>query len=125
MSVITYIKIKTGLQDYFSAFSATVLPMRSSITRLTTNKGGAYYHIQEDFEIVISAKRLARDNPDLQLGNAEREIQRLIHQYRPQDITLIESMSYGGQERMYDSENWARSNWMTKIFLRITYHDVQ
>jgi hypothetical protein len=95
------------------------------IRRLTTNKGGAYYQVQGDFEVIISAKVLARDNPELQLGNVEREIQRMVHQYRENDIPLIESMFYGGQERMYDSANWAKSNWMTKISIRVTYHDVQ
>jgi hypothetical protein len=56
--------------------------------------------LESDFEIVISSKILVRDN-GLELGDAEREIQRLVCQYRSGDITGVSDLQYQGQERLY------------------------
>jgi hypothetical protein len=116
----TIFTIKSGLQDFFRPYQATILPTTSTITRLTLYKGS--WVVWADYEITISAKNLSRDNVDLQLGNAEREIMKEICQYRPGDIDGILEMQYMGMERIYDSSNWSRSTWSSKTFIRIRYH---
>lgn len=119
---MSFFNIKSGLVDFFRPYSAVILPTTSTLVRLSINKDAGLWHVWADYEIYISAKRLERDNISLQLGNVEREIMRLICQYRPGDIEDIDEMQYGGYERIYDSSNWAKSNWASKTFLRVRYY---
>jgi hypothetical protein len=116
----TLFNIKSGLQDFFRPYQATILPTTQTIIRLTLYKGS--WLVWADYEIMVSAKNLSRDNVDLQLGNVEREIMKEICQYRPEQIDGILEMQYGGYERIYDSTNWAKSNWASKTFLRVRYN---
>ena len=111
--------IKSGLADFFRPYSAVILPTNSNFTRHTTYKG--MWEVWAEYDIFISAKRLERDNVDLQLGNVEREIMREICQYKPNDIEGILEMQYGGMERIYQSENWAKANWASRTFIRVRY----
>ena len=125
MSLGDFIAIKTGLQDFFRPYSATVLPTSTNIERISHHKFvGGVWRITADYQVVISAKRLARDNVDLELGNAEREVERIIIQYKPNDIPNIHDMQYGGRERIYDSQDWSRSNWSSRTFIRIKFNHV-
>ena len=112
--------IKSGLADFFRPYSAVILPTTASITRLTTYKGT--WNVWCDYEIFISAKRLERDNVDLQLGNVEREVMKQICQYKPGDIEGILEMQYIGMERIYDNQNWAKANWSSRTFLRVRFY---
>ena len=111
--------IKSGLADFFRPYSAVILPTNSTITRLSTYKG--MWNVWAEYEIFISAKRLERDNVDLQLGNVEREVMKEICQYKPNNIDGILEMQYIGMERIYDSSNWAKANWSSRTFLRVRY----
>lgn len=112
--------IRSGLADFFRPYSAVILPTVSTITRLSNWKGS--WQIWAEYEIFISAKRLERDNVDLQLGNVEREVMKQICQYKPEDIEGILEMQYIGMERIYDNQNWAKANWSSRTFLRVRYH---
>ncbi len=122
MSLANYINIKAGLQDFFRPYDATILPTKTTLTPLTAYKGT--WNVWAELEIIISARRLERDNIDTELGNMEREVQRLVCQYKPNDIVGIEEMQYGGLMRIYGSRpsEWAKSNWASKTFIRIRFY---
>jgi hypothetical protein len=115
--------IRAGFQNFFQAYSATILPIRTSIEQISTFKfGGGYWILNTQYEIIISAKRLARDNVDVQLGNVEREIQRIVCLYKQNQIVGIDDMTYMGQERIYGIDsNYAKSNWATRIIISVQY----
>jgi len=121
-----YLNIKAGLQNFFVPYGSTILPTNTSIQKKSMGKfGGGLWIVYADYEIIVSAKRLERDNIDLELGNVEREIQRIICQYKPGDIAGIDEMIYGGQERIYGiNDNWAKANWATRIFLTIRLQQI-
>jgi len=124
MTTLSTLQIRVGLQNYFQAYSTTILPTRTAIQKQSLTKhAGGYWQYETQFEIIISAKRLARDNVDAQLGNVEREIQRLVCQYNPNDIDGIEDMLYMGQDRIYGfAGSWVASEWMTRILIAVRYH---
>jgi len=119
MSLANYLDIKAGLADFFRPYSSTILPTTTSIDKMTFYKG--MWNIQATLEILASAKRLDRDNVDVELGGIEREIMRVVCQYKPGDIAGIDEMQYGGYERIYDRGNWAKSNWSSKHSIRIRF----
>ena len=115
-------QIKEGLANYFRPYQAVILPTTTNIEKLNYLKfGGGAWQFQEDYDVIVQAKRLQRDQVNLQLGNVEREIQRIVCTYKPNDIPGVDDMHYGGQERLYDSENYAKSNWSSRIAIRIFY----
>ena len=122
MSLANYLNIKAGLQDFFRPYSTTILPTKTTLTRLTNYKGT--WNVWADLEIIVSARRLERDNISLELGNVEREIMKLVCQYKPNDIEGIEEMQYGGYQRIYggNMREWAKSNWASKTFIRIRFY---
>jgi len=126
MSLSQILQIRVGLQNFFQPYSATILPTRTSIEKQSLQKhAGGYWLYEAQFEIIISAKRLARDNVDAQLGNVEREIQRIVCLYTPNDIDGVDDIFYRGQERVYGiGESWATSNWATRIIIAVRYHSV-
>ena len=122
MTVTDFLQIKEGLANYFRPYQAVIMPTNTNIEKLSWQKfGGGAWQFQEDYDVIVMAKRLKRDNVDAELGNVEREIQRIICSYHPNDIPGVDNMLYGGQERLYDIENYAKSNWATRIPIRITY----
>lgn len=125
-SLSQILQIRIGLQNFFQPYSATILPTRTSIEKQSLQKhAGGYWLYEAQYEIIVSAKRLARDNVDAQLGNVEREIQRVICLYNPGDINGIDDMFYRGQERVYGiGQNWASSNWASRIIIAVRYHSV-
>jgi hypothetical protein len=117
---MSFMGIRAGLRDYFMPYSAVILPTRATVTRLTNYKG--MWNVWQEYEIIISSRRLERDNIDLQLGNIEREIMKEMCQYKPGGIEGIEEIQYGGYQRIYDSKNWAKSNWASRTFIRCRYY---
>ena len=117
---MSFMNIKTGLQDFFRPYAAVIMPTRTTILRMTNYKG--MWNVWAEYEIYISSRRLERDNIDLQLGNIEREIMKEMCQYKPGEIVGIEEIQYGGYQRIYDRKNWAKSNWMSKSFIRCRFY---
>jgi|SRR6476659_2591100 len=117
---MSFFNIRAGLRDFFRPYSAVILPTRTTVTRLTNYKG--MWNVWAEYEIYVSSRRLERDNVDLQLGNIEREIMKEMCQYKPGQIEGIEEIQYGGYERIYDSQNWAKSNWSSKTFIRCRFY---
>lgn len=82
------------------------------------------------------------DNVRPELGQMEREVQRILNQYRQGDIEGIDTMQFTGQSRIYDdiivgtgaqqvrgsrgsrtstASNWAQSRWKSKLYAEVTY----
>lgn len=82
------------------------------------------------------------DNVRPELGQMEREVQRILNQYRQGDIEGIDTMMFTGQSRIYDDiivgtgnqqvrgsrggtrstgSNWSQSRWKSKIFAECSY----
>lgn len=121
LALANFIDIKAGLQDYFRAYQATILPVDASIERQSMEN--AFWQYLANYEIIIYTKRLARDNLDVQLGNVEREIMRIVCMYSYDTIPGVEDMFYRGHERIYGiGDNYAKSNWATRILITIRYH---
>ena len=120
---LSNLPIRAGFANFFQAYSTTILPISTSIDQKSLTKG--YWTLLGNYEIRIDAKRLARDNVDVELGNVEREMLRMICQYLPDQILGIEDMIYRGQERIYGLDNdWAKSNWASRIIITVIYHVV-
>jgi len=119
-SIADYLDAKMGLQDYFRPLSVTVLPTRASIpSDLLTAYGYDLSSIYAGYDVIIFAKRL----DVIDLGAAEREVQRLACMYRSGDIAGIEDLLYVGQERIYGVNNtYNKSSWASRIviFARFT-----
>jgi hypothetical protein len=118
----TYFQIKEGIIDYFSPYLSALLLKQAVRERSTFYKG--QWVVWADFDIIASAKTLARDNVDANLGQAERSIQQLTCQYRDGMVAGIYEMQYGGLERLYDRTNWASSNWASASKVRLRYNEV-
>lgn len=120
------LQIRSGFANFFQPYSATILPISTSIEQSSLTKfAGGYWILQGNYKIRVDTKRLPRDNTDPQLGNVERDIMRMVCLYTPDQIVGIEDMIYRGQERVYGRDNdWAKSNWQSDIFITVIYHVV-
>jgi len=118
---MSFMNIKSGLRDFFRPYSAVILPTRTTITRMTNYKG--MWNVWAEYEIIISSRRLERDNIELELGNIEREIMKEMCQYKPEQIPGILEIQYGGYQRIYGmGNNWSKSNWVSKTFIRCRFY---
>lgn len=115
--------IRTGFADFFRPYSVTTLPIRTSIQQISTQKFvQGYWIVNTEYEIHLYTKRLQRDNVNVQLGNMEREIQRMVCLYTQNQIVGIDDMRYLGQERIYGAgDNYAKSNWESRIIITVQY----
>lgn len=93
-------------------------------------------------EITITATRISNDNVDVELGNMEREIERILNQYQPYEIAGISDMMFRGRSRIYDdtiaggrtSQTVRRGSqgstgpftktWISRIYCDVTYYKV-
>jgi hypothetical protein len=124
MSLSNSLPIRSGFANFFQPYSATILPTTTSIEQSSLTKfAGGYWILYTNYEVIVSAKRLQRDNVDVQLGNIEREIMKIVCLYTPDQIIGIEDMTYLGQERLYGiGDSFAKSDWATRIIISVKYH---
>jgi hypothetical protein len=88
---------------------------------LTTGEGFDISHVYSNYDILLYSKRLARDSNKVDLGAAERGVLKLICQYKSGDIAGVGDMFFMGSERIYGTENWATSNWISRTAIQIRY----
>jgi hypothetical protein len=72
-------------------------------------------------------KRLPRSETEIspQLGYMEREIQRILMQYRTGDIPGIKDLYWYGGARVYDAgDSFAQSDWRSMVRSRIIYEKI-
>ena len=93
-------------------------------------------------EITMTAVRITNDNIDPELGNMEREVERIINQYRPYEIEGISNMMFKGRSRIYDdtiaggrtmqtvrggsqgATGAFTKKWVSRIYCDVTYYKV-
>jgi len=127
MSLSQILQIRVGLQNFFQSYGATILPTRTAIEKQSLQKhAGGYWLYETEFEIRVAVKRLNKDNTDPQLGNIEREIQRVVCLHTPNDIDGVDDIFYRGQRRIYETgESSPFSSWSrTSIIIAVRYHSV-
>lgn len=120
---MSFLGWRVGLPDHSQPYEITALQRNTTSDQIDFQSIGATYEFTTEMEINIFVKRLARDNIDPQLGNMEREVQRLICQAQPADIgPNVREIIYLGQERIYNAnDSYAKSEWRTvaRVLLKI------
>jgi len=117
-----FLGYRIGFPDHSKPYEITCLERETTIGRLTFHQPAAVYEFTTRWEINIFTKRLSRDNVDPQLGNMEREVQRIICQFKSGDIPGVRDLIYQGQERIYTSnDNWASSEWRSRVSVLMKY----
>jgi len=115
-----HFKIKVGFFDYFLPYEIAIV--QSETAPPTFSNSGRRAYTGTGIQVGIRMQRLSRDKVDKQLGKMEREIIRIIMQYRNQDIPGIKSFVWGGGRRVYDAnDSWAESDWRAVVNFHLTY----
>ncbi len=115
-----HFKIKVGFFDFFLPYEIGII--QSDTAQPTYSNSGRRAYTGTGLQIGIRMQRIARDKVDPQLGNMEREIIRIIMQYRNQEIPGIKSMVWDGGRRVYDAnDSWAESDWRAVVNFHVTY----
>lgn len=113
------IEFRSGLPSEFKPYAVLFLTRE---TRLIDAPGPRTMHYQTIVDVTTIAKRLSRDNVDAQLGNMEREIQRICMQYSSFQIAGIMNLQYLGFQRIYDNtDTWAKSRWVSVHQVAMSY----
>lgn len=92
------LRFKAGMPDGLKPYEINALQLE---TRVSDKNDPQSWHFFTDVEIRITAERIARDNIDPELGNMEREVQRIINQYPDQDIPGISDLIFNRMLRDY------------------------
>ena len=121
---MSFLGWRVGLPDHSQPYEITALQFNTTADQIDFQSIGATYEFTTEMQITIMAKRLpGATNVDPQLGNMEREVQRLICQAVPGDISEnVREVIYLGQERIYNAnDTYAKSEWRTlvRVLLKI------
>lgn len=115
-----HFNFKVGFFGYFLPYEIAFLQTVTEPPQY--NSGGRGFYTGTEIMVGIRMERISRDKVDPQLGNMEREIQRIAMQYRAGDIPGIKSMVYWGGERVLNAtDNWAETDWRSIVRLRVYY----
>lgn len=118
-----YLRFAAGFFDYNQPYEITVIEQDTRREQELGN-GGRSNYMSTLIEVNIRMQRLNPNGIDPQLGYMEREVQRIIGQYRPHNITGISVMTYEGKRRMYSHmtrDEYAETDWRTQVYARIYY----
>jgi len=119
------LKIKVGFFDFKLPYEIAVLEVDTDPPQYPNGRRRAY--TQTSIEIHIRMKRLPRSETEIspQLGMMEREIQRILMQYRSQDIPGIKDLYWAGGTRVYNgNDSYAASDWRSLIRARAIYEKI-
>jgi len=113
--------IKQGFPDDRRPYQIGIIDRQTIPVQMTINKfGTGMFEDQSNIEINIVVQRLKRDNIDPQLGNMEREVTRLISQYKQNDIVGIDKLYIKSMERIYEyNDDYSKSRWRTRIIVGV------
>jgi len=124
-----------------------VLCIQTNTDVLETSNAEKSWHMVTHLEITVITNIMEDiDNVKPQLGYMEREVQRILNQFRYMDIEGIERMMFTGQARVYDDiisgansnpqvrgsqggrgsssgggTSWATSRWKTRLYADCYY----
>lgn len=116
------IKFKVGFFDYKVPYEIAVIETDTDIPQYPNGRRRAY--TSTGMEVHVRAKRMARSETQIpeQLGIMEREIIRIIMQYRSQEIPGIKDVVWAGSLRIYSpTDTWATSDWHSAVRCRMFY----
>jgi hypothetical protein len=92
------LRFKAGMPDGLKPYEINAL---QTDTKVADKNDPHSWHFFTSVEIRVTAERIARDNIDPELGNIEREIQRIVNQYPANDIAGISDLIFMGMSRDY------------------------
>ena len=121
----TDIKFKVGFFDYKLPYEIAILEQDTDPPQYPNGRRRAY--TQTTMEIHIRMKRLARSETEIspQLGYMEREIQRILMQYRTGDIAGIKDLYWAGGARNYSAgDSYAQTDWRSMVRARLIYEKI-
>lgn len=119
------LKIKVGFFDYKLPYEIAILEVDTDPPQYPNGRRRAY--TQTTIEIHIRMKRLPRSETEIspQLGMIEREVQRILMQYKSQDIPGIKDLYWAGGTRVYNAgDSYAQSDWRSLVRARIIYEKI-
>ena len=119
------IKFKVGFFDFKLPYEIAILETETDPPQYPNGRRRAY--TQTTMEIHIRMKRLPRSETEIspQLGFMEREIQRILMQYRSQDIAGIKDLYWAGGQRVYNAgDTYAQSDWRSLVRARLIYEKI-
>ena len=117
--------IKVGFLKYDRPYCIAILETDTSPPDYTNGRRRAY--LSTGIEVYIRMERLdqASTQIDPQLGNMERELQRISMQYKTGDITGIKDMYWDGGGRIYNAtDSYAKTDWRSFIKYRLLYEKI-
>ena len=123
------LRFRAGFPDNLKPYEVNALTTNTSISQRTDPQSWNFF---TTVEIRTSVQRIARDNIDPQLGNMEREVQRIINQYQSNEITGIQDLIYVSSNRDYrgitstaattTTGTWSLSRWSSTTSVQVSYH---
>lgn len=120
---LSFLGFRVGFPDHSKPYEITALQRNTTVRPIQNAYGMAsYYEAETIIEINIFCKRINRDNVDPQLGNMEREVQRIICNYNKFDVEGISDIVLERMERIYNArDTYAKTEWRTLVTLRMKY----
>ena len=128
----SFVRFRIGLPDFTHAYEITFLQTVTAIEPMGIGKDRFLYTTV--VEALIRMRRLPKPfgqtgdvgvGIDPQLGNMERELQRIFRHYPPNAITGIKDIYSNGpnaQQRIYKAnDNWMKSDWRSVIRCSVWY----
>ena len=123
------VSFHAGFPDYHRPYEITTLKTVTGPTE-PPELGKSRFFFATTVLVSLRMKRIERDTieVDPQLGNMEREVERLVatyHPHDPQDIPGIKDLYFDFPltvQRIYDArDNYAKSDWRSVISIKMFY----
>jgi len=120
-----HFRFSFGFFDLNQPYEITTLEPQNA-TRREQELGPRENNMSTLMEVHIRAERLNPNGRDPQLGAMEREVIRIIGQYRPNNIVGIRNMTWEGGGRDYSNirfsgNDWDEQDWRAIVYCRIFY----
>lgn len=137
----TKVQFRPGFSDYAHPFQVLCL---QTTTRVANMNDPYSWHMFTGVEIrIIRAYEPTRDNIAVELGNMEREVERIINEYTMNDINGIQDFIFISRSRDYGNlsrttatakrnvlgtggivggASWANSTWESVTMAEVSYY---
>ena len=123
---------KTGINntiEFRPGFPANNKPYEVSTLTFETLEleklSSVQWYMQTNVTVRLREMHIAQSQKDPQLGNMEREILRMVHQYRDNEILGIKRMMFLGGTRIYErDDSITKSEWESTMNVGMTYSKI-
>jgi len=118
-----FVRFHTGHLDYRNAYELSILSGRTTYD-YSKEIGGHLVFCITNLTIFLRMRRLTTSPNwiNIQLGNMEREITRIIRHFKPYDVPGIKDWYYDDSQRLPQRNNeFSASNWECEVYSKITY----